>query len=194
MGVTRIFRYSGTNITQGIAHVENHLSILEAKYETNWDVKVSIMYPKEEITTKACYIVKYTDSTVVLVTGPTDHIVHGNQQLEKVVKNTGIFSLRQTLYATGKVFSFGDFLIRVGVVQVSGEAKMGVLEVEFTPVDELCNGQGVISELIEFLDPHGKFSGITLKYEDYFQLNGNVITKKHSAIDLLKAVNALELN
>ena len=152
------------------------------------------MYPKEEITTKACYIVKYSDSTIVLTTGTTHHIVHGDQQLEKVVKNTGIFSLRQTLYTKGKVFSFGDFLIRVGVVQVSGEAKIGVIEVEFTPVDELCNGQGVISEIIEFLDPHDKFIGISLKYEDYFQLNGNIITEKHSAIDLLKAINALELN
>ena len=47
--------------------------------------------------------------------------------------------------------------MRTGTCWIAGEARVGIIEIEFKAVEEICNGQPCILELKGFLDPLQNF-------------------------------------
>lgn len=110
--------------------------------------------------------------------------------LDLLVASMETYEPSKTLTIEGSTYPFGDFTIRVGV-ENSSEIKALLLQIEFNLPIYLTQGEPAIKEIKTLIDPLDVFTLRTIQYEEKVDIDGETFSPKHTAIDLLVALNCI---
>ncbi|CAG9324543.1 unnamed protein product [Blepharisma stoltei] len=198
MGVTRTYRYSGKNLTKELQRLQSYLELMQAQEKGNWNVNVSVMYHKNlDANPCSLLLVSLPLSQIVVLRSLKEEtsykIMQGDMNLSSFIENIQCFKVRQQFNINGKEYELGDFKIRFGLAFVGSETRYLVAEIEFAGIKYLSYGRPSISEFIGYLDPKAKLNEIVIEYHQKFEMDSENFTPKHSAIDMLLALNCLNI-
>jgi len=196
MGISRIFRYNNTSdSTPEEKRISQVLEIMQANPTADWTVQVTVLLPKSSSNkAQGVFLVNFEENIVALLTSQFgNEIVQADSSFHRLIENSQICRLRQSIKISGKIHQLGDFLVKLGTITVGGENKGLVMEIEFSAAMTLGDGKPGILEFVSYLDPFGNFQHIDIEYCDRFKLNSEFFTLKHTAIDILAALNCIEI-
>jgi hypothetical protein len=188
MGVTQTYRIPGDS--EEFSRVKGVITDMQMVLKEPWQITTQIMHHKNSQFGAEMCIVKDKVQEIIVVTRQTDSVIIEGTDLSAFIDRLDTFRLRQSYVLEGFVWELGDLRVKLGQAQLSGETKLGLLEVEFTAAHYLSHGEKVIDEFASFIDPRRTYSSKRAEYAKY-RLNAEEWTSKHTALDLLVAMNCL---
>ena len=193
MVVTRTYRLSTPDLHEAHTRILTTLSRMCLTDSSPWTLSLLVyLHRNDQSPCKDLYLVCGQDSHVGVVSSPNSRyvVVETKPSLKNLIESVETYRLTKTMTIEGTQYRFGDFTVKVGV-ENSSELKVLLLQVDFSLPIYLTQGTPAITELKTLLDPMDVFSLKTIKYEDRVDIDGELFTAKHTAIDLLVALNCI---
>mmetsp|Transcript_5810 Transcript_5810/g.10350 ORF Transcript_5810/g.10350 Transcript_5810/m.10350 type:complete len:192 (-) Transcript_5810:1558-2133(-) len=188
MGVTKTYRMPGDS--EEFNRVKSIILDMQMVPREPWQVTVIIMHHKNIQSGAEMCLLKGRAQEVAVHTRLTDNVVIEGVKLSSFIDSIDTFRQRQCYNLEGTAWELGDLKVKLGQAQLSGDTKLCLLEVEFAAAHYLSHAEKVIDEFVCFLDPSHNFSCKRADYARY-RLNAEEWSAKHTALDLLVAMNCL---
>jgi hypothetical protein len=193
MGVTRTYKYTEKDFRQEFSRVLQVLHTMNAYELSDWSQSITVLHHKNSENSSNLYLVTYPDHHIgVIKSSSSLQIIQGDRNLSKLIDSTQSFKIRQTYLLSGQILQIGDFIFKVGISSIANEMRCLMIEVEFIGTKYTSQATPSIIEFMSLLDPFEKYSIITVKYDEFFNINTQEFSQKMTAVDLLVCLNCLD--
>lgn len=195
MGVTRTFKYVTKDFKEEILRLQNVLQIMNAQDIGSWNVNITIMHHKKTEDAGVLCLLNYQNTQIALLCSSNErHIIHGDNNLSRIIENMQCYKSRQQYIVTGVTYQLGDFIFRIGIGSIANENRCLICEVEFLGPRYISEATPSILEFMTLLDPNSQLVLIQINYDHFFKLNSEEANAKITAIDLLLCLNCISLS
>lgn len=188
MGVTKTYRMPGDN--DEFHRVKGVILDMQMIPKDPWQLTVLILHHKNINSGAEMCLLKDRTQEIVVHSRAADSVIIEGSKLSSFIDSIDTFRQRQCYNLEGMTWELGDLRVKLGQAQLSGDTKLCLLEIEFAAAHYLSHGEKVIEEFVNFLDPRRLFSSKRADYARY-RLNAEEWSIKHTALDLLVAMNCL---
>ena len=189
--LSRTYRLSIPDLAAEQTRLSSTLSQLGLLPASPWNVSLRV-YRHKNPQARPLYLVSSPDCQVGVVSRIDQRyaVIETAPGLDLLIASMETYEPSKVLTIEGSTYQFGDFAIRVGI-ENSSEIKALLLQIEFNLPIYLTQGEPAIKEIKTLLDPMEVFALRTMQYEEKVDIDGETFSPKHTAIDLLVALNCI---
>lgn len=189
--LNRTYRLSTTDITAEQTRLSTTLSKIGLLPLSSWNVTLRL-YRHKNPQARPLYLVTSLDCQVGVVSTIDQRyaVIETAPGLDLLIASMETYEASKALSIEGSTYQLGDFTIRVGM-ENSSEIKALLLQIEFNLPIYLTQAEPAIREIKTLLDPMEVFTLKTMQYEEKVDIDGETYSPKHTAIDLLVALNCI---